>query len=274
MGKKVKAPKVPNFDASYDKDLKASKESWNAGLQASRPTQNGLFGSMTWDKDANGNWTQNETLNAPTQKIFNSQQSNQQMIADKAGEAIGGLDTSQINFDGAHKAPEVGGYNQQVIDTLRQLQAPELSRQRSAKEAQLAAMGLGTGSGAAYNEQQNLIGQNENDADLKSILAGINQGNTEFNQGMQRREADINEITGVREANLTQAGALERMQNDITGSGVSDVQAVGGYDTPSALEAMKAAYGANLNSTNARNATSGNRKSGLMGLASAGASIF
>ena len=213
-------------------------------------------GSQSWSQDpTTGAWTQTNTLNQPQQDIFNQQQANQGMLAGKLGGMMGGLDTSQIDLGGAPGMPTVGGYDQRVIDTMNQLQAPDLARQRAAKEAQMAAMGLGLGSGQAYNAQQDTLNRSENDASLKSILAGIQQGNTQFGQGMQLHQQGVQDILNQRAGNLGQlSGLMGLTQQQGPNAQFNPFMDAGSYKPADLMGAQQQQYNAALDKTNAANA--------------------
>jgi hypothetical protein len=254
MGKKTKTPKAPDYTGVANQQTALNKKAWEEGVQANRPNQIGPSGSSTWAKDpTTGQWTQTQSFNPQQQDVFNQQWGNQGTLAGKTAGMMGGLDTSQIDlgqapgmpevagdFDmgnapgmpgqtitpGGISTPEVGGYNQQAIDTMRALQAPGLQRQRAAKEAQLAAMGLGTGSGQAWNAEQQNLGETANNADLQAILAGINQGNIEFGQGMDRSQFDLgqagqafNQGMGLRQQGMSEEQARIAQENAQFGQG-------------------------------------------------------
>ena len=255
MGKKSKVPKAPDFSKTTAEQTAANKNAWQENLNANRANQNTAFGSTTWEQNKDtGEWTQNTSL-APEYEAIRKQQAGLQGdLTGKQSEMLGGLDTSQIDFGGAPGMPTVGGYNQQVIDTLRKLQSPELERARSNTEAKLAAMGLGTGSGQAWNTEQGNISDAENRADLNAIMAGISQGNTEFGQGMQLHQQGISDILGQREANLGQLSGLMGLGQQVTNPTFDDYYTSGAYQTGDQMQAQQAAYQAALNKTNASNA--------------------
>jgi hypothetical protein len=90
-----------------------------------------------------------------------------------------------VDYSSLGEIPKVGQYNQQATDLFNQLAQPQLDRQRAAREAQMAAMGMSLGSGRAYDTQQELLNDSENRSAMMGAQAGIQQGNVMFNQGMQ-----------------------------------------------------------------------------------------
>ena len=268
MGKKGGA-KMPTYDAAAATGAQsaANQEAWQKNLQASRSNQSNPMGSMTWEQDpVTGQWTQNIKFNDQQQSNFNQQQANQGQLAGMMGSALGGYDTSQVDLSGAPAMPTVGGYNEQAIATMRALQAPQLAQQRAAQDAKLAAMGLNTGSGQAWMNAQRAIGTNENNADMQAILAGIQQGNTEFGQGMQAHNAGVQDILNQKQANLGQLSGLMGLTQSLTSPQFSN------YTTPqlgtvNAMDAYNKQYDSQLAQANAKNASKSGLLGGLAGIA-------
>lgn len=269
MGKSDKKPAAPNYSALATQDAASKQASYDKALQANRPNQVGPTGSLTWSQDPSGNWTQTTTMNPQEQAIMEAGQQNQLGVQGKIGEQLAGFDTGQIDFSGAPAMPEVGGYDQRSIDTIRALQAPQLQRQRGAKEAQLAAMGLGTGSGQAWNTEQQNIGDTEGRADLNAILAGIQQGNTAFGQGMQARQQGVNETLQGEQANLGKLSGLMALGRGPQMPTFAGVNQVGMAPTADMMGAANAQFGAERDAYNANTASRNQLLGGLMGLGGA-----
>jgi hypothetical protein len=265
MGKGSK-PQAPDYNSLAFTDQAAKKASYDAAVKANRPNQVGPTGSLTWEQDPAGNWTQTTTMNPQEKAIMEAGQGNQLGVQGKIGEQLAGFDTGQIDFGGAPAMPEVGGYDQRSIDTIRALQAPQLQRQRSAKEAQMAAMGLGTGSGQAWNTEQQNLGDTENRADMNAILSGIQQGNTMFGQGMQARQQGVNEITGAEQANLGKLQGLMGMGRNAQMPTFQSVNQVGMAPTADIMGAAQNQFGAERDAYNAETASRDKLLGGLMGL--------
>ena len=275
MGKKTKTPKAPDYSGIATQQAALNEQSWNKGVNAGRPDQFNPMGSVKWGQDpTTGEWTQTAAWNPEQQKTFEAQQAGQGMLAGKTNEAIGGFDTSQMDFSKAPGMPTVGGYNQQAIDTMRALQAPQLEKQRNANQARMAAMGIGTGSGSAWNAEQQNLGTNENQADMQAIMAGINQGNTEFGQRMLAHTTGTSDILNERAGNLGMLSGLSGMQQNLTTPQFAGVGSVGQPGAADLTGASKNAYDAALNKTNASNADKSNNMKTIGTIANIGANIF
>lgn len=259
MSKKTKTPEAPNYAGLAQQQAEQAKGAWNAQLQANRPNQTNQFGSLTWEQDpTTGQWTQSTTLNQPQQDIFNQQQANQQQIANMGGGLLSGFDTSQVDLSGAPAMGQVGQFNQQATDLYNQLAAPQLQRQRAAKEAQMAAMGLGMGSGQAYNTQQELLNDSENRSAMMAAQAGIQQGNTMFGQQNQLHQQGVQDILAQKQANLGQLSGIMGLGQSMGVPQFNQFGQAGAYQTPDLMGAAQNQYGANLDKTNAANADKAN----------------
>ena len=109
--------------------------------------------------------------------------------------------------------PQVGQYNQQVIDAWQRLQQPELDRTATATRNRLAAQGLTQGSQISNTSESNI-----NDAYGKArdnaILQGFQQGNTEYGQALAGRTQQYNENLGQSQNMTAQRTAAEKERTD------------------------------------------------------------
>lgn len=275
MGKKSKTPEAPNYSALASQQAEMANKNWNTQLQANRPNQSNQFGTSTWEQDpTTGQWMQSTQLNQPQQDIFNQQQSNQQQIANIAGGMLGGLDTSQIDLSKAPGMGIVGGFNQQATDLYNQLAQPQLDRQRAAKEAQMAAMGLSLGSGKAYDTQQELLNDSANRSAMMAAQAGIQQGNTMFGQQNQLHQQGVNDILQQRQANLGQLSGLMGLGQQMGVPQFENFTGAGQLTTPDMMGAAQNQYGANMDKTNAANADKANTMKTVGTVASIAAAAF
>lgn len=249
MGKgKTKTPAPMDTTAIGNQQAGANQAAYGTNINAARPNQSNPFGNLTWSQDpTTGQWTQSVGLSQEQQGLMGG-------LTGAANTALGGYDASNVDLSGAPAMPTVGGYNEQAIATMRALQAPQLAQQRAAQEAKLAAMGLNAGSGQAWLNAQRALGTNENQADMQAIMAGINQGNTEFGQGMQAHNAGVQDILSQKQANLGQlSGLMGLRQNagNVQFQNIGQTPQLGAVDY---AQLANQAYNQQLNTTNAANA--------------------
>lgn len=273
MGKSSKTPAAPDYSGIAEQQSQQNQAAWNQQNQANRPTQVNNQGTSSWTQDENGNWTQNQFYNPQQAGIYDAQQNNQQGIANAAGNMLNNFDTSQISLN--KDMPQVGQYNQQATDLFNQLAQPQLDRQRAAKEAQMAAMGLGLGSGRAYDTQQELLNDSENRSGMMGAQAGIQQGNTMFGQGMQLNSQGNQNILNERTANLGQLSGLMGLQQNLSGApNMGGFNAAGAFQGADLMGAANSQYQTGLDATNAQNADNAAKQQAAMTAVAAAATIF
>lgn len=123
---------------------------------------------------------------------------------------------SRYDFSGASRAPTFDDFatdRDRVTEALMSRMRPELERQRKSRETVLANQGLNMGS-EAYNREQQILGQNDNDAFMQSILAGTQEQQRQFGNAMNLRNQ------GVAEA-MAQGDLFNTAQNTRFGQDMS-----------------------------------------------------
>jgi hypothetical protein len=246
---KPKKTKAPDYTALANQQAALAKQNWKDQTVAMRPDQTGPEGSRTWEQDPQGNWSEAISMAPERQAIWDTLQR-------KTGEQLGGLDTSQVDFSGAPDMPTVGGYNEQAMNTVRALQAPDLERRANADRARRTAMGLGEASGTAWNTGEQNLNDAASRADMQAILAGINQGNIQFGQGMDLHKQGISNITGERTLNANLAGGMMGLGNNFRLPTFANAPTPGmpGAATPDLMGSAEQQYQAKLAQNNASSA--------------------
>lgn len=187
---------VPNFGALAQQQQAANDDATRRTTWSQRPDQSNALGSISWNQDPSGRWINNTSLNGQAQGLFDTTMQGQQGLAGQIG---GG-----INYGSAPAMPTVGGYNTDVINAWNALQEPGLGKAEASQRARLAAQGITQGSNISNVSDRNL-GSIRTDAGNKAILAGYQQGNTEFDQALRAR------AQGTGEAERSYAGAISGM---------------------------------------------------------------
>ncbi len=200
------AVQVPDFGQLAVDQNKYSDAAVDKTNAANRPNQFNALGSNTWGIGHDGRPYQINTLSAPAQGVFDSTMSGQQNLAGQIG--------AGVNMDGLGEMPKVGGYNQEVINAWNALNAPGLNKSEAAQRNRLAAQGITLGSSISNTSESNL-GSIRNDAGNKAILAGYQQGNTEFEQALKARAQQFGERTGVYDRAVAGSGALTSARNSL-----------------------------------------------------------
>ena len=118
MGKKT--PDAPNYQGAADKQLEIGKELIDDQTNANRPTQNTPWGTIEWQQDDDGNWTQNTTLNENLQGALDQQQAMQKWRSEMANGMFGQIGDSMgkpmdwSKFQDFGQAPDA--YQNQNLD--------------------------------------------------------------------------------------------------------------------------------------------------------------
>ena len=228
----------------------------------------------TWDYvtgDPN-QLTLTQRFSPEQQALYDQQVMSQQLLGGLGQQGINaaqGVIGTSVDFSGSPPRPET---QQTYEDAVNYMMArPTADYQRAVEQSQsdLAAAGIPVGS-KAYNTQQDLLGRQLTDAQMQAGLAGLNAGNTWFNQGQAARGAANTEYLAQRQTPLNEITAL------MSGSQVSTPFTMPGYAQNAQVQAAPlynamqqgANYGTDV--WNAKQAQQANLQSGLFGLGGSG----
>lgn len=175
-------PEAPDYNALARQTAELNRQAAENATRANRPNQYTPFGSVTWQRDANGNWTQNLALSPQQQNLLDSQNAASAAMARNLGLFGGRINKAFNNPITARDLPRAmvnpGETGQQAI--LRRLN-PTITQNRAALQTQLANQGIMPGS-EAYNNAMRTQGQQENDLYSQAAQAGIKIGQDAQNQ--------------------------------------------------------------------------------------------
>ena len=170
-----------NAETEYQRNLEGA----NRDLTANRADQSSDFGNLTWTQDpTTGQWSQQIGVSAADKPLLDS-------LRGKREELVGGLG---------------GGFDVQgdVMNAYRALQNPLLQESRDKENARLAAMGLSTGSGSAWQTAQRSLNDAQTRADQNAILQGF-QANQALQDANRQNLGALNSTEGNLRQNLGQA---------------------------------------------------------------------
>jgi len=191
---------VPDFGSLAGQQHTADTAATNQTNLANRPNQYNPLGSTTWAMNPDGTWSNSTNLSGAAQGLFDASLTGQQNLTNQLGQGI--------NYSSLGAMPQVGQYNQQVIDTWNALQAPGLAQGEQAARNRMAAMGGATVGSSPWATQERAFGNIRTDAGNKAILEGYKQGNTEFEQALKARSQGAGELEHGYEAARTGSAAL------------------------------------------------------------------
>lgn len=241
----AKMPTTPDYLGIARMQGQQARELAEYNTQVNRPTQISPYGTVKWNQDPSGNWTQTTSLSKPQQQILNANQQLDRGTLNAANTALGNSwDTLRNpNIDmGALPAAALNAGETGQDAIMRRLQ-PQMERQRSQLDTQLRNQGLMPGT-EAYNNALTSQNERENDLMSQAALYGIDA----------QQKARAQELNNQQQAIYTPINAI----NSIASGG--QVQMPGGgnfYNAPLVqpvdyMGAAQNAYSANLNNYNVR----------------------
>lgn len=257
-------PSTPDYTALANQQFQQQQDLLNQQTAANRYNQVTPNGNLTWTQDANGNWTQTQTLSPDQQAILNQQ--NQLSLG------LSGAQNSMLGqLNQAYSTPFTGGSDaarQQTIDSQYNAMAsrldPQWAQKQSALETQLANQGLAPG-GEAYTNAMRDFNYGRNDAYQQAQNQALQLGNNEFQNSFNRNLASyqqpMNMFNALRSGSQLQTPTYT---NQNTSANLGQPANLTG--------AAQNQYSANLNTTNANNAYYNNLTNGLFNLA--GTSLY
>lgn len=217
MGGKSK-PKTPDYKGAAEATAASDLEALKYQTQANRPDQNTPFGSSSWEQDADGNWTQNTTLNEEAQRALDAELG---LGADRMELGQGMMGRAEAEFGQEmdwSALPEVGRGSEardRAETNLYERQTsrldPQWEQRTEQTQAKLAAQGLRPGD-PAYDQAMENMGREKTDAydraSSSAIAAGGQEADRQYNlessdrnrqltEEMQKRGFSLNEINAI-----------------------------------------------------------------------------
>ena len=194
----------------------AAKQMATDSAQLNRYNQSTPTGQQTWSKDASGNWTLTQSLSPDQQKMLDSTTQLNQGLAtglnsnlQNATDSLKPIDQSKLTA-----SPTNAGTNTQAA--LMSRLAPEYDRQKKSLDNTLANQGLGIGS-EAWQNAQNQFGQQQNDlftqAGLQGITADQNARSTQIQQETALANQPLNAFNSLRTGLAAQTPALNSVSS-------------------------------------------------------------
>jgi len=248
-------PVSPDFTGLAHQQAGLNQQAANQQTLANRANQSAPGGMLNWSQGPNGQWTQNVSLDAPTQDLWNTYTAGSQNYATILGTPGYGLPAM----------PDSGfGADQKTIDAMRGLQAPGLQAAEDARRAQLAAQGITQGSRISDLTEREL-GNTRSDADMKAILAGTQEYGNVFNRGITARNSLNNErLNNFNAMNSARSSVIPKFNSyaSATTAPAADIYGAAGDRYRADMDAFRVAQG----NQNANAAASDARRTTNMGL--------
>jgi hypothetical protein len=255
-------PDTPDYKGAAEQTAASNMEALQYQTNANRPNQNTPFGSTEWSKDADGNWTQNTSLNADSQRALDAQLG---LTADRSelGGAMMGRAANELgtpmDWSGL---PEVGsgaGARDRAETAIYDRSASRLDPQWEQREdqtmARLVAQGLRPGD-PAYDQAMENMGRDRNDAYQQANYGAITGGGQEADRQYGLESSDRNrqlaEEMQKRGMSLNEINALISGQQ-VGLPGMNDFKSAGRSQGTDYTGAANSEYGADANNASINN---------------------
>lgn len=267
-------PPAPDYAGAAAAQGVANKEAALASSRLNNPNVVNPYGTQTWQEGANpeDRPTLTQTFSPEQQALYDQSMQTKGLLGDlgtQGATALKGVIGNQLDLSGAPAAPGSAEQTRQsTFDAMMARVNEDTAGQREQRNADLIAAGIRPGT-KAYDDAQNLISRQYNDARNQAMLASGQEAQRDFGMDTQRRKDAIAEILAGRQTPLNEINAL------MSGSQVSNPFAVPGAAqnanvAPAPLfGAAQAQYGADMNAYNAGQAGNANMMGGLFSLGGA-----
>lgn len=266
-------PPAPDYAGAATAQGIANKEAAIASSRLNNPNVINPYGTQTWEESgAEGRPTLTQTFSPEQQALYESSMQTKGLLGElgtQGAESLKGIIGNQLDLSGAPAAPGSAEQTRKsAYDAIMSRVNEDTTGQRDQRNSELIAAGIRPGT-KAYDDAQNLISRQYNDARQQAMLASGQEAQRDFGMDTQRRKDAIAELLMGRQTPLNEINAL------MSGSQVSNPFAVPGAAqnanvAPAPLfGAAQAQYGADMNQYNAGQAQNAAMMGGLFSLGGA-----
>ena len=267
-------PPAPDYAGAATAQGAANKEAALASSRLNNPNVVNPYGTQTWREGAlpEDRPTMTQTFSPEQQALYESSMQTKGLLGDlgtQGATALQGVIGQNLDLSGAPAAPGSAEQTRtSAYDAIMSRVNEDTANQRDQRNSELIAAGILPGN-EAYDDAQNLIGRQYNDARQQAILASGQEGQRDFNMDTQRRKDAVAELLLGRQTPLNEINAL------MSGSQVSNPFAVPGAAQNSNIApapifgAAQAQGAADMNAYNAGAAQGNATMGGLFSLGSA-----
>jgi hypothetical protein len=267
-------PPAPDYTGAAVAQGIANQEAAIASSRLNNPNVVNPYGTQTWTEGATAQDrpTMTQTFSPQQQALYDQSMQTKGLLGGlgtQGATALQGVIGNQLDLSGAPAAPGSAEQTRQgAYDAIMSRVNEDTTGQRDQRNSELIAAGIRPGT-KAYDDAQNLIGRQYNDARQQAILASGQEGQRDFNMDTQRRKDAVAELLLGRQTPLNEINAL------MSGSQVSNPFAVPGAAQNSNVApaplfgAAQSQYGADMNQYNAGAAQNNAMMSGLFSLGGA-----
>lgn len=268
------APPPPDYAGAATAQGIANKEAAVASSRLNNPNVVNPYGTQTWQEGATAEDrpTLTQTFSPEQQALYEQSMQTKGLLGGlgtQGATALQGIIGNNLDLSGAPAAPGSAEQTRQsTFDAMMSRVNEDTAGQREQRNSDLIAAGIRPGT-KAYDDAQNLISRQYNDARQQALLGAGQEAQRDFGMDTQRRKDAIAEILAGRQTPLNEINAL------MSGSQVTNPFAVPGAAQNSNVQpaplfgAATAQYGADMNAYNAGQAQNANMMGGLFSLGGA-----
>jgi hypothetical protein len=217
--------------------------------------------------------TVTQTLSPAEQLIYDKNVTQRTNIGDvgiTGSEALKDIIGQKIDFSGAPAVGDGAATRSKVYDALMGRVNEDTANQRDQRNSELIAAGIRPGT-KAYDDAQNLISRQFNDARGNAEINAGNAANQQFDMDTQNRQQYISELLAQRQTPLNEINALmsgSQVNNPFAGN--LGYQAGANVQAAPIFQGAQAQGQADLNAYNAQQSGSNSMMGGLFSLGAAG----
>lgn len=267
-------PPAPDYAAAATAQGAANQEAAVASSHLNNPNVVNPYGSQTWTEGASATDrpTLHQTFSPEQQALYDKSVQSKGLLGDLGIQGAGALNQvigKNLDLSSLPAGPgDAAGTRDSVINAMMSRVNEDTANQRDQKNSDLIAAGIRPGT-KAYDDAQNQISRQYNDARNQAIMSAGQEGQRDFTMDTQRRKDALAEMLAGRQTPLNEINAL------MSGSQVSNPFAMPGASQNSNIApaplfgAATAQYGADMAGYNAEQAGMGNMMNGLFGLGGA-----
>lgn len=226
-------PIPPNIGAQTASNIQTA----DATGRINNPNLVNQYGTTTFTEPTTpgGRSTMTSTLSPEQQRLFNTQQTNQQSMGTIAGQGINNLSGTigqKFDISGAPTVGNAEGTRQKVIDAMMSRSDQKLQQAAEQQDSDLIASGIRPGT-EAWDRAKTQQGQNRNDMLSQAEIAGGDAAAQSFAMDSTNRQNEIKNLLTQRQLPLNEVNAFlggSQVSNPFAGQGYQGGATVQGTD--------------------------------------------
>lgn len=237
MGGKSKTPAAPDYTVLAKQQAQEQNKLIDKQTQANRPNQKNPYGSVSWEQDDDGNWTQNVQYDPRvTGNIDAMMSALGQNLSSMKGDFVGPgalqgyksyeMATGQFDpqtsweYGGQNAGSGGDGYANAFTKSLLARVTPQQETDRGQMETKLRVQGLQPGTPAYDRAYKNLLtsqGDVNSQAALQGMLAASQNARADYATQLSRDQAGLQNAMGNQQmTNATQGQQFDQAMTQHT----------------------------------------------------------